>query len=556
MKLDCLGTLAEISPYYSTLDGFFRLIISLSSKSKAIWEKCSLQFSKIITRRKIRIDNLKRFFYLTGLNYKSQLPVLSLFQILELRIQSRGMYKDFCECWEQSEAAKSIQINRLMLSLSLKDNFDAEYDQAWIPTEYGKEDREIDADYNRTIELIREANIDVVRIDSMIYLDEVKFRKIKHIGRVVWIIREDMEVDNFLEHINFIQEKNINVDCISLVLDYRDELRLRNDTFKHYSLISCLPWRTIEIFVNSQHDKNAIAFDYFKAYYFKNPTKVIHLNSKNKIWNYDKYFQSSESSNNDLFWEGIDEVSVSWINDETLIHSRVKWKSVKLNVNSANFDIVWGMLKTRKLNQIIIEFDQESGICYSNKFSSKWPSNSLWSNMQTSIYIDLDSIQKIYYKNSKNVDFLALWNLKHLKVINYDFTQNMSPMIDNKIYKKLHQTIFCDISGIIYLSKPIKTITGWINRISNWAIRSLFIILEGQTDSFTYSKIFKSLSKISRLSHLALSFTDPEVLSTLLEHLDEFRSQMSLHLIWEESLDAFCILQLKSKFKKFSISDA
>ena len=137
-----------------------------------------------------------------------------------------------------------------MLSLSLKDNFDVEYYLAWVPTEYDKEDREIDADYSRTIELIREANIDVVRIDTMIYLDEVKFRKIQYVGRVVWIIREDMDVNNFLEHINFNQENNINVDCISLVLDYRDELKLINKTFKHYSLISCLPWRTIEIFVN------------------------------------------------------------------------------------------------------------------------------------------------------------------------------------------------------------------------------------------------------------------------------------------------------------------
>ena len=121
-------------------------------------------------------------------------------------------------------------------------------------------------------------------------------------------------------------------------------------------------------------------------------------------------------------------------------------------------------------------------------------------------------------------------------------------MIDNKICKKQHQIVFWDISGTIYLSKPIKTIPSWINRISKWAIRSLFIILEGLKDSFIYLKIFKSLSKISRLSHLSLSFTDPEALSTLLKHLDELRSQMSLYLIWEESLDAFCIPQQKSKF--------
>ena len=127
-------------------------------------------------------------------------------------------------------------------------------------------------------------------------------------------------------------------------------------------------------------------------------------------------------------------------------------------------------------------------------------------------------------------------------------------MIGIQICKRPHQTVFWGISGTIYLSKPIKTITSWIRRISYWAIISLFIILKGQTDSFTYSKIFKSLNKISRLSHLTLSFTDPEVLSTLLEHLDEFRSQMSLHLIWKESLDVFCILQLKFKSISFFIS--
>ena len=141
--------------------------------------------------------------------------------------------------------------------------------------------------------------------------------------------------------------------------------------------------------------------DYFKAYYSSNLTKVIHLYFNNKIWNYDKYFQWSESSNNDLYLEGINEVTVSWINDETMIHARVKWKSVKLNVNSSNFDIVWGMLKTRKLNEMIIKLKHNSRICYSNKFSSKWPSNSMWSNMQTSIFIDLKLIQRIYYRTSK-----------------------------------------------------------------------------------------------------------------------------------------------------------
>ena len=75
-------------------------------------------------------------------------------------------------------------------------------------------------------------------------------------------------------------------------LDYREEFDWKI-ILSNTIASSAVYLKKIETFVNSQHNKNSIVFEYFKAYNFENQSKVIHFNFKNKIWNYDKHFQLS-----------------------------------------------------------------------------------------------------------------------------------------------------------------------------------------------------------------------------------------------------------------------
>ena len=413
MKIDSLSALAEIMPYYGTLDQVYRLMNKTGGKTREIWKKWDVQFGKIVTRKKIHIDNIRSFYSLLNIDEIDDIYLLSIFEVDNIRISTLDGYKIFRENIEECKKVNSIRINRLQLSLCSKDNFDMTYENVWTPLIYSSEDREFDTEYNKVLKMIEDINLNIKQIDSVLSLEEIKFRKINYIKRVIAVLKEDIDPENFKEQINYILDKNILVNKILLAYDFRNGLILKNQTFTHQSILTNLPCKTIEIVVNSQIEQNIAAFDYFKSYNWNNQVKIIHLKSTDSIWDYKKYFKKTEINNTELSFLGKNGVSIAWLNCGWNIHTKLKWSSIQWNINESYIEDVGGMIRIKNPNQMILKFSKNSGVSYSNQYFNKCKSGNVCVNYQTSVFIDLDSIQTIYKKSSVNEHHFSLKNIQY-----------------------------------------------------------------------------------------------------------------------------------------------
>ena len=261
MKFDSLSTLAEVMPYFGTLDQTFVLMKSMSIKSSSIWDKWKTQFSKIIKRKTIELD-FNSFQRIITTNDKFLHLFLWLFEVPEIIIKSVDEYKAFTEKINECQFANLIKIRDLKAALSAKDDFHWTYQRACTKIEYDDNDRLLDQHYNELEQTISKLNLSVGWLRSFLYIHEVKNRNISCVDRVIVFISENMDVNKFKEQLSEIETKNIKVNWYWFVLDSSKTFEIKNTFFPHYHIFENLKCKLIEIFVNSEFNSNIIAYGY------------------------------------------------------------------------------------------------------------------------------------------------------------------------------------------------------------------------------------------------------------------------------------------------------
>ena len=248
-------------PYFGTLDKTFVLMKSMNIKSRSIWNKWKTQFSKITKRKTIEFD-FNSFLKIITTKDKFLHLFLWLFEVPEIIIKSVDEYKAFIEKISKWQFSNLIKIRDLKAALSTKDDFHWTYQRACTKIEYNKNDRLLDQHYNELEQTISKLNLSVGWLRSFLYIGEVKNRNISCVDRVVVFISENMNAKRLNEQLSEIETKNIKVNSFWFVLDSNETFEIKNKVFLHKQIFENLKCKFIEVFVNSQSNKNLIASDY------------------------------------------------------------------------------------------------------------------------------------------------------------------------------------------------------------------------------------------------------------------------------------------------------
>ena len=190
MRLDTLSSLAEIMPFWGTLDQTYKIIGALNKRTQEIWKKWRVQFGRIIKRKETQMK-INSFLKLIWKNDQEIILVFSIFKISEIEIKTIDHYIEFSNCISKWSYIDLVQIKDAYLYLSKSDNFDSTYKRIWTRKAYNEEDRKVDAEYNKLIEIINQSHLHIDHINSYLYIDELQSRDILFIDKLVYILDED-----------------------------------------------------------------------------------------------------------------------------------------------------------------------------------------------------------------------------------------------------------------------------------------------------------------------------------------------------------------------------
>ena len=260
MRLDSLGILSEVIPYFGTLDQSFKLMSMMSIRSKGIWDSWKEQFDRVVKRKTIDID-FNSFWSIIASDKYFKL-FLCLFEVSEVIIRSVREYKTFIEKISEWQKISLIRIRDLKAALSTEDDFHWTYQSACTKIEYDDNDRLLDQHYNELEQTISKLNLIVGWLRSFLYINEIKNRNISYVDRIVVFISENMDVNKFKNQLSEIETKNIKVNWFWFVLDSNETFKIKNEVFPHKQIFKNLKCKSIEVFVNSEFNKNIIASDY------------------------------------------------------------------------------------------------------------------------------------------------------------------------------------------------------------------------------------------------------------------------------------------------------
>ena len=261
MKLDAISTLAEVMPYYGTLDKVYRLMGAMNIRTRKTWKEWRVQFGRIIKRNTIEIHRKSIIRYLLSCN-NIHILILSLFKINEIYIKGIGDYQKFIEWIEKCTSINLIQIKDLYLYLSKKDNFNCSYENACSEIAYGEQDRRIDIEYNRLIESIEQLNLHIDNINSFLYSNELSNRNIRFVNRIIYIFGRDYPSIKLKEVKEIIKWKGIKVNKISILLNHDKAFKIEKKYSSVLSSLNDLKLDLIEVYVSSGFGETMISADY------------------------------------------------------------------------------------------------------------------------------------------------------------------------------------------------------------------------------------------------------------------------------------------------------
>ena len=262
MKLDSISSLVEILPFYGELDEGYRIMGMINLRTQQIWNKWRTPLGKIIKRKVIQIKQRNVFKFLLEDSEESN-ELLSIFKIESVEIKALEEYISFIDWINRCKYISLVKIKNLYLHLSSKDNFDWTYEEACTEIIYEDKDREVDAEYNKLIELIYSKNVNIENVKSFLYSGEIKNRKINFLDRAIILIKESVKHEHFIELKEKINDLNVKVNKVWVVLDSNKCYDLTSAFYSFLQNLEGLDLKSIELIVNSAGKNNTITWDLF-----------------------------------------------------------------------------------------------------------------------------------------------------------------------------------------------------------------------------------------------------------------------------------------------------
>ena len=553
MKLDSLSSLAEIMPFYGTLDQVWRTMRLMSIKSKMNLNDWKVMIGRIVKRKKINIS-FTSFLKVLDKEDEDLLRKIELYEIDLVRVSTLENYRLLNKSLEKSKVKHFLKINRLQLSLWINDDFDMTYERAWRILEYTDEDRKIDKEYNRTIELIEDLNIE--SLESFLYLNEIKKRKIKYLDRAILFINENMDPNEFDREIITLEQTDITLNKICWVLSIYDSLNFKKDEFSHIKWFKKeLPWELIEIFANSKTQENIMMPFLIYPYDLYNSYNFIYIKPDDWFIDYKQNFHKSACFDNDYFISAHEGLMVI---DNC---SKGKWKlwkfsSLMLKTEYENIYHARNMVRIINWNQMLIETKVDDAQ-YSptteevNRMKTEWK----WYEKLSGLTINPTWIKSIYEDRDNSKLYLKYPNIKKYKATSFDFSKQQKVITDNNEYNDFKKTVRWDIQGFINVDSKESVYLNNLKELRNWSFENLEIKIDWIMDCQKVKNLIDRISKIKKLNKLHLTIDWEDTLDRFTANIFTLSKKIRLIIESKSKIDTYIILKLKNYFKSFSLKN-
>ena len=166
MRLEALSSIAEITPFYGTLDEVFILMNTLWKKTRKMWDSCKFQLQKNIQRKMIYwgIDGPT----LKEIQIKNHF-ITMLFNDGRLEVSNEEEYKAFMNFIETVKEPKMISL----IDLYLWSSQDFSMTLSTINICKKKWELNLLDNYNEAIKKMNEIGIDLTNVWSYVFVEEL-----------------------------------------------------------------------------------------------------------------------------------------------------------------------------------------------------------------------------------------------------------------------------------------------------------------------------------------------------------------------------------------------
>ena len=541
--------MAEIMPYYGTLDKICKTMSMLSHKSKKNFDDWYVQFGWIAKRRKIQIA-LETFFKILNKEDEDIFNTFKMYEVDLVRINTLDEYRILNKILTASKDKSSIKINRLQLPLRVNENFDVSYQDIKIKPKYNEEDRKMDEEYNKTIELVEDMNVEA--IESFLYLKEIKNRNIKHLDRAIWIISERINAKNIQEEVKNIKKLDITIKKLWLIFNSDESFSILKNFFKNRDLFSSLPFNSIEVYINSEFQNNIISCYYLDIRILKRNSTFIHLNPTDQIFNFKQFFLKPNKFSEDVFISGSKGfIAVdNWLAERWVLK---KFRSINMKINRKNIYHTGVKIKITKWSQMMIEFNDNDLEDYCNvEEANKIWSTDIFKSDIPSLMIDPAWVERVYEKWNDFESYLRYPQIKSYKTDLFDFSNDTNIVFDIVKLNKPWKSVCLDIEGFISSDSEESSYLDNINSLRNCYFENLSIKIVGNLDEKRTENLIKSISNLRRLTKIYLIINDGKVLKQFASSICLLRKKMILTIESTEPLDSYSNVKLKKRFEHFS----
>ena len=544
MKIASLSTVAEVMPFYGTWDQVYKFMGRWWIKTREIFNSCRVRFGKITKRKQIPLD-LDLFLEYIEFYDDDIKTILSIFEVSWVKIKEKSDYEALIEKLNKFKDIGIIWINKMEMHLSSKDNFSISYENVWTKIEYDEDDRNIDETYNNAIEKIKALELNVKSIWSFLYLEEVKNRKVKTWDRVIAFISEEMDVKSFTEHINQIRKKSISINKIWLILRFDEWINTENKYFSHLKSFINMPWKSVEVFVNSQLKLNIIAWDFFETNTYERKWRVIHLKPSDNIFEYEKYFKKDLWRLSDWHISGNKHVRIIWRNHNKNLKWWIILKSIKVNLQNDDYKEEGSTIQLLGWNQLIVEHNLQYEHHCNNEFLNKYRSSNISKIDKTWMLIDPNWIEYIWNLN-RDLCNLRFKNVKHYINDSFDIYQKTDVISDLFTTKRLLHN--CEIKATLDSKFNSDAYAENIQKLSKHHLEGLEINV---MDEFNEEKIIDILSPIlltKKLNKFHLKMNNLKIKKKSIKKPIYSNSKLKVTIETKNKVDALSVMILKNLF--------
>ena len=193
MRLESLSSMAEITPYYGTLDEVFRLMKTLWMKTRNIWNKSKIQIQRDVERKSISWGISSPIWY--DVLVKNQL-ILMLFDDIKLKAQNEAEYETLINLIDEVKEPEMICTFCLYLSPTRDFNITLETYKEY----QNNNDLDLIELYNQTINKMKEKRMNCSKVWSYVFAEELPLiYEWKFVKIVIFVWTDSSQSDDFIQ---------------------------------------------------------------------------------------------------------------------------------------------------------------------------------------------------------------------------------------------------------------------------------------------------------------------------------------------------------------------